>query len=162
MKTDAGKRKLSAAQALQRMAAWCSRSERCSWDVRQKLSDFDLTDVEREQIMARLVNERFLDDSRFCRAFVNDRARYNRWGARKIAFELARRKIPATLIREALDALPKEESADRLADLLQQKRKTVKGASEAEIRMKLMRFAAGRGFSMEETERALKQCGIKY
>jgi regulatory protein len=55
----------------------------------------------------------------------------------------------------SLESLDPDESREQLRQLIEQKKKSVKGKDEFEIRQKLMRFAVGRGFSMEAVEKAL-------
>jgi regulatory protein len=142
-------------QALHRLAAWCSRAERCVYDLRRKMDVWKISREDQEKIIQRLQQEKFLDESRYCLAFVKDKFHYNRWGVQKIKYELRKKQIPDGLIRKALENIDPEESREQLRRLLENKRKTVKGNTEFEIRLKLMRFAAGRGFSLEEIEKAL-------
>jgi len=141
---------------LPRLAAWCSRAERCKADVRRKLDLCELSEKEKREILDRLLEEHFIDETRYCRAFVNDKSKYSRWGTAKIRYELMKKQIPETIINEALETIDPKTNIERLSELLAKKIKTVKGNSAYEIRMKLFRFAAGRGFSIEETEKALK------
>jgi len=145
-------KQLSYEQTLNRLAAYCSRAERCIWDIRQKMNDREVSAKEQEQIIQRLQNEKFLDESRYCLAFVNDKSRYSHWGAYKIKQELKKKQLPESLIREALKNISPEEALEHLRQLLQNKKKTVKGKTEFEIKQKLMRFAAGRGFSLGDIE----------
>jgi regulatory protein len=147
--------KLSYEQALHRLAAYCSRSERCVLDVRRKMDAWEIPSGQQNQIIQRLQGEKFLDEERYCKAFVNDKVNYNRWGVYKIRFELKKKQIPEPLIKEALKNINPEESRERLRLLLEQKKKSVKGKNEWEIRQKLLRFAASRGFSQEEIEKVL-------
>jgi regulatory protein len=142
-------------QALHRLATYCSRAERCVWDVRRKMDDWEIPQGQQNQIINHLQKEKFLDEERYCKAFVNDKSRYNRWGIYKIRFELRKKQIPEPLIREALENLNPEENRERLRSLLEQKRKSVKGKNEFEIKQKLLRFAASKGFSQEEIESIL-------
>ena len=142
-------------QALHRMAAYCSRAERCTHDIRQKLIRWELPTDQQNKIVQRLQQEKFLDESRFCHAFANDKSKYNQWGSYKIKYELKKRNIPEDLIKEALQAINPEESRKQLRQLLQNKIKTVKGKNDFEVRQKLIRFAASRGFSLEEIEKVL-------
>jgi len=142
--------KLSYEQALHRLAAYCSRSERCIHDVKQKMVAWEIPANQQIQIIQHLQKEKFLDEERYCKAFVNDKAKYNRWGIDKIRFELRKKQIPEILIQEALKNLNPEESRERLRLLIEQKKKSVKGKNEWEIRQKLLRFAASRGFSLED------------
>jgi regulatory protein len=142
-------------QALHRLAAYCSRAERCIYDVRRKMEAWEIPDVEQDKIIQYLRREKFLDESRYCRAFVNDKVRYNRWGGYKIKYELKKRQLPEPLIKEALENMDPAESKEQLRQLLQNKRKTLQGKNEFEIRQKLMRFAVARGFSLEDIEKIL-------
>ena len=147
---------LSYEQALSRLAAYCSRSERCISDIRRKMDEWEIPLRQQNQIIQQLQKEKFLDEARYCKAFVNDKSRYNRWGAYKISFELKQKQIPEALIREALKNLNPEENLERLRLLIEQKKKSVKGKNEWEIRQKLLRFAASRGFAQEEIEKVLR------
>ena len=147
--------KLSYEQTLHRLAAYCSRSERCIWDVCRKMDEWEIPVDRKNQIIQQLLKEKFLDEERYCKAFVHDKTKYNRWGINKIRFELKKKQIPETLIREALKNLDPEETCERLRLLIEQKKKSVKGKNEWDIRQKLLRFATSRGFSQEEIEKVL-------
>jgi len=147
--------RLSYEQALRRLATYCSRSERCVSDVRRKMNDWKIPGEQQNQIIRQLQKERFLDEERYCKAFVNDKLRYNRWGIYKIRYELGKKQIPEALIREALANLNLEENLERLRLLIEQKKKSVKGKNEFEIGQKLLRFAASRGFAQEEIEKVI-------
>jgi regulatory protein len=142
-------------QTLNHLAAYCSRGEKCIWDIRRKMDAWEISIVEQNKIIHYLQQEKFLDESRYCRAFVNDKSQYNRWGAYKIEQELKKKQLPETLIREALGNINSEEHREQLHQLLQNKKKTIKGKTEFEIKQKLMRFAAGRGFLLDDIEKAI-------
>jgi len=145
-------KKLSYEQALHRLAAYCSRAERCVWDIRRKMDTMEIPSDQQNRIVQHLQKEKFIDEERYCKAFVHDKSQYNRWGNHKIRFELRKRQLPDTLIQETLKGLNPEETRERLRLLLEQKKKSVKGKNEWEIRQKLLRFAASRGFSQEDFE----------
>jgi regulatory protein len=145
-------RKISTEQALHRLAAYCSRAERCIFDLRRKMDAWEIASDEQNKIIQQLIKEKFLDESRYCRAFVNDKSKYNHWGKNKIRFELKKKQIPEFLIREAIEDIDLAESKKQLLYLIERKRKSVKGKDEFEIKQKLMRFAVGRGFSQAEIE----------
>ena len=145
------------AEALHALAAYCSRGERCVSDIKRKLAQWEIPESDQNNILKRLQDEKFLDEERFCKAYVNDKSKYSKWGAYKIRFELKKKQIPDPLIREALKNIAPDENEERLLQLLQAKQKSVTGNNDFEIRQKLTRFAAGRGFSLEEIEKALRK-----
>ncbi len=142
-------------QALARAAAQCSTSEQCVSQIRQKLVRWNIGAEAQERILAHLVEERYIDESRFARAYANDKFRYNHWGPVRIDMELRRLGIAGSLRREAIGQLPQEEQTDTLKALLAQKRPSIKAKSDYELKGKLIRFALGRGFQMDDVLRAL-------
>jgi regulatory protein len=143
-------------QALHRLAAFCSRGEKCIYDIRQKMTCWELPENEQEKIINYLQKEKFLDEKRFCRAFVNDKIKYNHWGIHKIRYELKKKQIDNQIINEYLQNIDLEENKKQLQLLLKNKLKTIKGKNDYEIKQKLIRFAVGRGFPLEEIENVLR------
>jgi regulatory protein len=141
---------ISSEQALSHLAAYCSKAERCVFDVKQKLIRLEIPEKEQKAIIRKLQDEGFLNEFRFCRAFVNDKSKYNKWGYHKIKYELKKKQIAEELIEDTLSEIRPEENKERLIRLLQAKSKTVKGKTKYETEQKLMRFAAGRGFSQDD------------
>ena len=101
--------------------------------------------------------ERFIDESRFARYFVNDKLRFNKWGRVKINYEMQRKGIPSSIRSEALEGIDEQEYRSILLSLLKSKKKVTRGKDDREVYAKLLRFAAGRGFETRETSRCLKQ-----
>lgn len=134
-------------EAYIKLSALCASAEYCEYDLRKKARNWD---TPLDSIISRLRKERFIDDSRYAHAFVRDKFRYNHWGRVRISQELKMRKISADIIEEALCEIPEEDNLDTLRRLIDTKRKSVKGKSEYEIRGKLIRFALGRGFQMDD------------
>jgi len=148
--------KLNYEQVLNRMATYCSHTERCVFDVRRKMDEWEISSTQQNQIIQHLKKERFIDEERYCRAFVNDKSKYNKWGINKIKYELSRKGIPEPLILETIENFDADESRERLRIMIEHKIKTVKGKNEWEIRQKLIRFAASKGFSFEDIEITLE------
>ncbi|MCL2651095.1 MAG: RecX family transcriptional regulator [Candidatus Azobacteroides sp.] len=143
-------KQLSEAEALHKSAAYCSLADRCIDDVRKKLTRWEIELTVQNKIIQRLIQEHFLDEERFCRSFVNDKVKFNKWGINKIKFELRKRNIPENLIYSTINSINPEENRKRLLQLLISKKKSVKGKNDFEIQQKLMRFAAGRGFAVDD------------
>lgn len=141
--------KLSEPQALNRIAAYCSRAERCEYDVRKKLTGWELENDAIKRIVERLKKEKFLDDSRFARSFINDKLRFNKWGRTKIIFELKKRQIPESIYNPVFEELSADEFEKQLMHILSVKVRSVKAKNDYEKKTKLIRFALGRGFPMD-------------
>ena len=141
--------KLTEPQALNRAAAYCSRAERSEFAVRKKLAAWELTEDAVKRIIDRLKKEKYLDDTRFTRSFINDKLNFNKWGRTKIIYELKKRSIPESVYRPILDGFSGDEFEKQLIHILSVKIKSVKGKNDYDKKTKLIRFALGRGFTMD-------------
>lgn len=140
--------------AFTHLAAKCSTTELCLDDVQKRLDRFDLTDDQRQEIIDRLLREKYVDESRYAHAFANDKIRFSGWGRVKIGQALRQKHISTTIIAEALGDISDEQCLDVLRPLLAAKRRSVRGGSAYEVNGKLIRFALGRGFEYE----LIRQC----
>lgn len=147
-------RQLSEQEALYKLTAMCSSAEHCSFEMLEKLRKWDIADDAQARIMQHLTQERYIDDERFCRFFVRDKIRYNKWGRRKVEQALYAKRIPEDISRAVLDEVDDREYMEILRPLINNKRKSTKAGSEYELNGKLVRFAIGRGFTMD----IIRQC----
>ncbi|NDV93788.1 RecX family transcriptional regulator [Dysgonomonas sp. 521] len=143
--------KLSEPQALNRVAAYCSRTERSEFSVRKKLLAWEFPEDAVNRIIDRLKKEKFLDNARFARSFINDKIRFNKWGRTKIVFELKKLNIPESVYNPILEEVAGDEFEKQLMHILAIKEKSVKSKNDYDKKTKLIRFALGRGFSMDLT-----------
>jgi regulatory protein len=144
---------LSYQEALSRATELCSRSEKCSFDLTLKCREWQLSREETAQLIAWLIQEKFVDQLRYATSFVNDKFRFNKWGRIKLAYALRQKQIEENIIREALAGLPEDAYREVLSDLLSAKAKTVKEKDAFTRRNKLLSFAMSHGF---ESDLALK------
>lgn len=142
-------------KALDRLSGLCAQSECCSKDLDDKMKRWGLSEADRRQVLKRLVEEGFVDDRRYAEAFVADKLRFNQWGRMKIEMGLRQKGIAPDVASEVLDAVPDEDYIDVLHPLLKQKYKTIKAETDYERSMKLLRFAAGRGFPLDIIRRCI-------
>jgi regulatory protein len=138
----------------------CSRSEKCTSEIQEKLKLWGLTAEESVPVTEQLIAEKYLDDERFARAFVKDKFRFNHWGKQKIAHLLRAKNIAPEILELAFEEIEEEGYSDELRKLLTDKEKSVKAKDQYDKRNKLMRFALGRGFESNKIYAVLKELGI--
>lgn len=143
-------KELTEKQLTDKAERYCIQAERCFSEVRKKLELWGATKDVAVQIVEHLLRERFLDEERFAVAFARDKMRYNRWGRVKIRHALREKEVPGDQALQALTRLDEEEYRDILLKTLCDKWPQVKGRNDYERRQKLIRFALGRGFEMQE------------
>lgn len=152
-------KELTENEALGKVAAYCSVAEHCVSEVVAKLESWNMAGEAVERIIERLIKEKYIDEIRYCRCFVKDKLRFNKWGKVKIGLALRQKQIPSEVIALSLDAIDEDEYQRILLELIAAKRKSVKAKSDYELNGKLIRFALGRGFDMDTVQRCLKQLG---
>ena len=115
-----------------------------------------LSEIEIEEIIDKLVSENYIDEVRFTRSFIADKLRFNKWGAQKIKNHLRAKFVPTAVIESTFSEIENDALTGALPDLLEKKRKSVTGKSEYEINTKLIRYALGKGFAMNDVLKCLK------
>lgn len=148
---------LTPAQAMNRAAALCARSEQAPADIREKLAKWGVNSSDAHQILDQLSGQGFLDEERYARAFVKDRFAFNGWGKIKISHQLKLKGIPSETIDAAMTAIDDEQYRERLVELLLNKWRTVKDREPRAAWAAMMRFAASRGFEPSLASSCIQQ-----
>ena len=110
-----------------------------------------VADDEARKVLTRLQAERFIDDRRFAEAFVRDKLNLSGWGAYKIKISLRAKGVAREIIEEVVSQMIEAtDMKERLEEIMQRKLRTLKYSSTYEAKTKLIRFAASRGYDIEE------------
>lgn len=158
---DKPEKMINGEQAFVQMARLCSRKECCVWDIQQKLKRMKISEETAVTVIDRLKKERYVDESRFARNYIHDKFAFNKWGKVKILFSLRQKKISDEVIEAAFAEFSESELNASLRQLLEAKRKTVKGNSPHEINGKLIRYALGRGYPIKEILSCMQQMNLE-
>ncbi len=145
---------MSEQEVLLRLTSLCSTAEHCSHEMLEKMRRWEIDEDTQARIMEYLVKEKYIDDERYARFFTKDKIRYNKWGRRKVEQAMWQKHIDTDIQQRVLDEIDDDEYLLILRPLLKSKRRTVKAANNYEMNMKLIRFAMGRGFTMD----IIRQC----
>lgn len=146
---------------LDRMRRACSRREYCSADIRRKLLAAGAPSGLSGKILSSLKSEGYLDDGRYARAYCRDKSGLSGWGEAKIRYALGLKGIPGPVIDEALSQIDSDAACRRMDAVLSSKLAEIQrrhpGISRSECLSRLLRFAAGRGYSYGEVMESLKR-----
>ena len=137
---------LSKREWLDKAEAYCARSEHCAADVRRKLYEWQVPSNFFDFIEENLYANDFLNDARFCRAYVHDKVAYQSWGRLKIQAGLRALQLPEKEIREALEDIDNTVYLNNLRTLI--------ASRKTDPEDKRLRFLLQRGFTYEE----IKKC----
>ena len=136
---------LSKAEWLDKAEGYCARSEHCLADVKRKLYEWQAPAEFFDFIEQNLYANDFLNDARFCHAYVHDKVEYQSWGRLKIQAGLRALDLPEKDIREAIDNIDNAVYTKNLRALIASR----KNDSED----KRLRFLLQRGFTNDEIMR---------
>ena len=138
-----------------RLRRLCSRREYCRYDIIKKAMTALEGDREAaEAVLEVLVSEKYVDDLRYASAYAREKAMISGWGETKIRYMLSAKRIERALIDEALTEIDEVKADSRLRKVLENKAKTLK--ADPQIRLKLLRFALGRGYQYDDVVRVLQ------
>lgn len=133
-------------RALKRAMSLCAGREICLSDIKQKLNAWGVEDQDKQKIINRLIEDKFIDDRRYALAFVKDKFTYNKWGKIKLSAALRMKNIAVESIREALDSIDEEIYRAALKSIITNHRKTLKSKSPYDLKGKLLRYGLSKGF----------------
>jgi regulatory protein len=142
-------------EALKRLTNLCAATEYCEYDLCEKMRKWGVDYIDIDHVIARLRRDNYIDDERYCRAFVNDKYRFAKWGKVKIAQALIQKRLPQESFRRQLNEIDNEEYLAILSEILRSKRKSIHAESDFELNGKLMRFAMSRGFELDDIKKCM-------
>lgn len=143
---------------LEKLRKYCAWQERCRSEAWTKLSLLGCPRADMGRLLDQLVDEGFLDEGRYARAYARGHFSQKGWGKIKIREALRGKRVPEDLIAEALELIEPEAYAERLAEIARKKL----GAADLgdwETQQKLRAYLEGKGYEWEAIENTLKAMG---
>lgn len=142
-------------EAYQKATARCAMREYCRYDWYTKFKQQGLTAEEADTLVEQLVEEGYICETRFARAFAHDKMLYGRTGRLLVRRELRAKGIEEGDIVAAFDAVNEEEYVEILHKLLKQKYAGVRARNDFEAQQKVARYAISRGYEPDLVFRLL-------
>ena len=148
-------------EALVKTSNICARQEKCIFDIEKKLRDWGVSSSISNKVIDQLIKEKFIDETRYINFYVKDKFIFNRWGKIKIKWQLKAKQIYGKQVDDALTQIDDKEYTDALAQLLINKRRTIKEDDKYKIKASLIRYASSRGFEPDLIYRVIDSHEIK-
>lgn len=136
-------------EALKRMENYCVYQERCHKEVEEKLIEMRLIPEAKEKIILHLIENNFLNETRFAQAFARGKFRIKKWGKQRISRELKFRNISAYNIKVALEQISFDEYEDTLNKLAAQRLSQIQEKNKYKKRKKLADYLLYRGWESD-------------
>lgn len=100
---------LTIKEAIQKLEHFCAYQERCHAEVISKLYSLKMSPDEIDIIVVQLIDNNFLNETRFACSFARGKHRIKHWGRIRITNELKIKQISSTNITLALKEISPEE-----------------------------------------------------
>jgi regulatory protein len=133
-------------QFCEKLRRYCAYQERCHKEVRQKLIELGADAQMTGQVIVQLVEENFLNEERFARAFAGGKFRQKQWGRNRIIRELKLRNISPYCIRMGLSEIPEQDYLEVLQSEMEKITKGKKSITSLTARYKVAQRLITKGF----------------
>lgn len=135
--------------ALVKMQSWCAYQERCQQDARDKLYELGLWPEAVEELIAKLIQDNFLNEERFATSFARGKFNIKKWGRVKIKQELKQKRVGDYCLKKALREIDEQEYMLTLKKLIEVKRRQVKEKDPVKLKYKLAAYAISKGYERD-------------
>ena len=137
---------------LEKLMSYCAYTERCHQDVIQKQYLLGVPIDEHDIYLAELIEQNFLNESRFVELFIRSKFNQKKWGRRKITQQLLIKGISQQQIDRCMEqAIDNNIYKEVLTQLVQQKLDQLNARlSTFEKRKKIYQHLQQKGFENYE------------
>ena len=125
---------------------YCSYQDRCHKEVIEKLKTFKIIPEGVNQIILNLINENFLNETRFSKNFVRGKFKIKNWGKIRIINELKRRNISIYNINQGLKEIDELEYLNKFEELFNKKLSSLEGLIPSVKKKKILSYLLYRGW----------------
>lgn len=142
-------REKSSAEAQSALMRQCARAERSSGDAMRLMARWGVPKDERDGVLSKLIEMKFIDDSRFAAAYMRDKINLRGWGVRKIAAQLRLKGVAREIIEELTSEVDRDSMVETLEKKLRRKLPTIKYKTKYDLKTKLIRHGASLGYDYD-------------
>lgn len=133
-------------EALQKLEHFCAYQERCHEEVISKLYSLKMTAQEIDTIIVKLIEDNFLNETRFACSFARGKHRIKNWGKIRITNELKARQISSANINLALKEISTEEYFETFENLAERCWNNLSESNSLKKRKKFCDYMLRRGY----------------
>jgi len=150
-------KRLTPLQAWEKIKYYCAYQERGHQETKDKLYKFGLNTSDVDELLARLIEEGYLNEERFARMFVGGKFRQKKWGKIKILSELKGKRVSPYNIKIAMKEIDEEAYQSVLEKLVAEKWVSLKGEQYLVRQMKTLRYMVQKGYEMNLVSAAIQK-----
>ncbi len=137
---------VSVAEAQAKLEYYCSYQDRCHDEVETKLQNLGMIPEAREKIIIYLIENNFLNETRFACSFARGKHRIKHWGKIRIVNELKFRHISKYNMDLALKEFSEDEYLNTFHSLAERQWENIREKNVIKKRKKFCDFMLRKGF----------------
>jgi regulatory protein len=141
---------------LGKLQRFCAYRERSTKEVNDKLTTLKIFYDQQQLYVKVLEEQKFLDEARFVKAFVNDKFKINRWGKIKIRQALSLFQVNDTLIIHALENIDDAQYLKALQHIIDRYKPKTKGLEKYLATQKILKHCYSKGYEHDITGKLLQ------
>ena len=146
-------------EAILKAANFCAYQERCHQEVLDKLQEWGIYGDEAAELILFLIENNYLNEERFAKAFAGGKFRVKKWGRTKIKRELKLRQISDFCIGVGLKEIDPDDYLKTLQAVLQKQIDKSKIKHPMLLKQKVFQYAMQRGYESDIIQDVLKTLG---
>jgi len=148
---------LTKEQALQKLRQYCAYQERSHSEVQQKLYELGIRKQDHDEIISTLIEEDYLNEERFAKAFAGGKFRMKDWGRKKIFYALKEKKVSEYSIKQAMKEIDEEEYLKNLKELTEEKYNALKEEQYLVRKKKTIDYMLQKGYEFDLVTKAVNE-----
>lgn len=133
-------------EAQKKLEHYCAYQERCHKEVVEKLRNMRMIPDAIDVIVVHLIQNNFLNEERFAKAFVLGKFRIKKWGKNRLKQELKRKDISKVIIDIALKEIDADDYLETFHALAEKKVESIRETNSYKKKKKLADYLLYRGW----------------
>ena len=134
---------------MKKMENYCVYQERCHQEIENKLKEFNLIPQAKEAVLLHLLENNYLNEERFSKAFARGKFTIKKWGKQRIIRELRSKNISDYNIKSALTEIDEDDYRNTFDELAEKRLKEIKERNIYKKRKKLADYLLYRGWESD-------------
>ena len=143
---NSGYKTYSIEDALIRLQRYCSYQDRCHQEVHQKLKDMRMIPEAIDTIMASLISDDYLNESRYATSYVRGKFKIKKWGKYRLISQLKKKGLSKYTINQAISEINKDEYFHVFHDLAEKRFNSLHEPNKLKKKKKLADYLLYRGW----------------
>lgn len=135
---------------LEKIKSFCAYQERSHYEVRSKLLNMQVYGLDLERVMTLLIEENYLNEERFAKAYAGGKFRLKQWGRQKIKEGLRLHQVSSYCVNQGMKEIEEDDYLQTFHKLAERKWMELNKEKSFLTRMnKLKNFMLQRGFESD-------------